>query len=204
MHNLLYDNSSVGTRLRTRLRNRGGFAAMAAILLALGVGVTTAVFALVDRSLPHSAPSVTCETMMDYTSQPSQAMTVNLSGSTELKDRVSEAYETSFEAADDAIGSVPDIAESLSQPLVLSLLGAGALVLLVACTRSASRLVDSPRVAMLAAGTTFGALAFATISLRALALPAIGVRGVVFAGCISLLAVYVARTPRGTSALTGA
>lgn len=200
MQNLLNDNASAAPRLR----NRPGFAAMAAIVLALGVGATTAVFALVDRALPHAAPSVMCETMMDYLSDPSSAMSSAMPASTELSDRVSDAYETSFEAAGDAIESLPDMASGLSQPIVLALLGAGALALLVACTRAASRLMDSPRASLLVAGTTLGALAVATLSLRLLALPAIGLRAVAFAGCISLLAVYFARTARRKSAFTGA
>jgi hypothetical protein len=199
MHNLLYDDPSAAPRLR----NRPGYAAMAAILLALGVGATTSVFVLVDRALPHAAPSVTCETMMDYSSDPSTAMAAGLPPASELSDRAAEAYETSFEAAGDAIESLPDVAESLTQPIVLTVLGAGALALLVACTRAASRLVESPGVSALAAGATVGALGIATLSLRMLALPAIGLRAVAFAGCISLLAVYFARTARRKSALTG-
>ena len=148
---------------------------MAAVFLALGVGATTAVFTLVDRAMPHAAPIVTCETMMDFSSDPNMAALTDLP-----------------EAAGDAIESLPELAESLSQPLVLALLGAGALALLVGCTRAASRLVDSPRLSPLAAGTVAGALAFAAISLRALALPAMGVRAAAFAGCISLVTAYFA------------
>lgn len=197
MQNLPYDHRSRAPRLR----NQRGFGAMAVLMLSLGVGATTAVFSIVDYAMPQAAPHVSCETVMQFPRSPAGIAIADLPSREELRDRVSDAYETSYETAGDAIGSIPEMAGGIGERSFLALLGAAAIALLVACTRRASRLSISPRASFMAAGTTVGALAFATLSLRALDLPAIGVRAATFALCISLLAVYFARAAQKRAAL---
>ena len=190
MHNILCDHTS-GT---TRLRNRPGFTILAVLMLSLGVGATTAVFALVDGIMPRSIPSQPCETVMDLSSGSSNFAVAKVTSTEELRDRVRDVYETSVETAGDAIGDIPDLADGLGPRPVLALLGAAALAFLLACTRAASGMLARARVPLVALGTLSGALAVAALSLRALGLPSLGVRAVAFALCISLLAVYFART----------
>ncbi|HEY8793817.1 MAG TPA: hypothetical protein VIM15_02645 [Gemmatimonadaceae bacterium] len=197
MQNLLYDQTSRAPRLR----NQRGFAAMAVLMLSLGVGATTAVFSIVDYAMPPASPYATCETMMEVPGEQSGDTIEVLPSREELRDRVSNAYETSYESAGDAIGALPEMASGFGERSVLELLGAAAVALLVACTRGASRRITSPRASLMAAATTVGALAFATLSLRALGLPAIGVRAATFALCISVLAVYFARAAQRKAAV---
>lgn len=189
MQNLLCDHTSRAPRLR----KQRGFATMAVLMLSLGVGATTAVFSIVDYAMPPASPYVSCETMMEAPGNQAGITIADLSGREKLRVRVSDAYETSYESADDAIGSIPEMASGFGERSLLELLGAAAVALLVACTRAASRRITSPRAWLMAAVTTVGALAFATLSLRALELPAIGVRAATFSLCISVLAVYFAR-----------
>jgi hypothetical protein len=188
MQNLPYDHTSRAPRLR----NQRGFAAMAVLMLSLGVGATTAAFSIVDYAMPTASTYVSCETMMEAPGNQSAVRIADLPSRAELRDRVSDAYETSYESADDAIGAIPEMASSLGERSLLELLGAAAVALLVACTRAASRRITAPRASLMAAATTVGALAFATLSLRALELPAIGIRAATFALCISVIAVYFA------------
>jgi hypothetical protein len=174
---------------------------MAALMLSLGVGATTTVFSIVDFAMPPVSPYATCETMMEAQGNQSGDTIKVSSAREELRDRVASAYETSYESADDALGAIPEMASGLGERSVLELLGAAAVALLVACTRGASRRITSPRASLLAAATTVGALAFATLSLRALGLPAIGVRAATFALCISALAVYFARAAQKKTAV---
>jgi hypothetical protein len=189
MQNFPYDHTSRAPRLR----NQRGFATLAVLMLSLGVGATTAVFSIVDYAMPAASQYATCETMMEVSGHQSGVSIANLPTREELRDRVSYAYETSYESADDAFGAIPEMASGFGERSVLELLGAAAVALLVACTRGASRRITLPRASLLAAATTVGALAIATLSLRALGLPAIGLRAATFALCISVLAVYFAR-----------
>src|SRR5664279_5082859 len=166
MHNILCDHTSRATRLR----NRSGFTMLAVLMLSLGVGATTAVFALVDGIMPRSTPSQPCETLMSFSSLPSKFAVAKVTSDEERRDRVSDAYQASVESASDAIGDIPDLADGVGPRPVLALLGAAALAFLLACTRAASGMIP-----------------------RALGLPSLGVRAVAFALCISLLAVYFAR-----------
>ncbi len=186
MQNLPYDHTSRAPRLR----NQRGFAAMAVLVLSLGVGATTAAFSIVDYAMPTASTYVSCETMMEAPGNQPGVSIADLPTREELRDRVAYAYETSYESADDALGAFPEMASGLGERSVLELLGAAAVALLVACTRGASRCITSPRASLMAAATTVGALAFATLSLRALELPAIGIRAATFALCISVIAVY--------------
>jgi hypothetical protein len=166
---------------------------LAVLMLSLGVGATTAVFALVDGIMPRSTPSQPCETVMGFSSLPSKLAVAKVTSGEELRDRVSDAYQTRVASASDAIGDIPDLADGVGPRPVLALLGALALAFLLACTRAASGMIARARVPLVALGTLSGALAVAALSLRALGLPSLGVRAVAFALCISLLAVYFAR-----------
>jgi hypothetical protein len=184
-----------------RLRNQRGVATMAVLMLSLGVGATTAVFSVADSVMPRSAPYVSCETAMEFSSGESGVALASLSSGEDLRDRVADAYETSYESAGDAIGAIPDIMDGFGERFILAMFGAAAIAILIACTRGASRLLDSPGATLVAAGTTIGALAIATLSLRALHLPMIGVRTIAFALCISVLAVHFARAAQKKAAL---
>lgn len=184
-----------------QLRNRRGVATMAVLLLSIGVGATTAVFSVADRVMPRSAPYVTCETTMAFKSDDPSVVLASLPSREELRDRVAEAYQTSYESAGDAIGDLPDVMDDFGERFTLAMFGAAAIAILIACTRGASRLLDSPGATMVTAGTTMGALAIATLSLRALHLPMVGVRTIAFALCISALAVLFARAARKKAAL---
>jgi hypothetical protein len=174
---------------------------MAILMLSLGVGATTAVFSVADSVMPRSAPFVTCETTMKLSSGEPGVALASLPSRVEPRDRVADAYETSYESAGDAIGAIPDIMDGYGERFILAMFGAAAIAILIACTRGASRLLDSPRATMVAAGTTIGAMAIATLSLRALHLPMPGVRTIAFALCISVLAVHFARGARKKAAL---
>lgn len=169
---------------------------LAVLMLSLGVGATTAVFALVDGIMPRSTSSLPCETVMDVPSGSSKFAIAKVTSGEELRDRVSDAYQASVESAGDAIGDIPDLADGVGQRPVLALLGAAALAFLLACTRAASGMIARARVPFVALGTLAGALVVAALSLRALGLPSLGVRAVAFALCISLLAVYFASATR--------
>jgi len=166
---------------------------LAVLMLSLGVGATTAVFALVDWIMPRSTPSQPCETVMSFSTLPSKFAVAKVTSGEERRDRVSDAYQASVESASDAIGDIPDLADGVGPRPVLALLGAAALAFLLACTRAASGMIARARVSLVALGTWCGALVVAALSLRALGLPSLGVRAVAFALCISLLAVYFAR-----------
>src|SRR5450432_1814957 len=117
MQNILCDHTSRASRLR----NRPGFTMLAVLMLSLGVGATTAVFALVDGIMPRSTPSQPCETVMDFSSVSSNFAVAKVTSGEELRDRVSDAYQTSLESASDAIGDIPDLADGVGQRPVLAL-----------------------------------------------------------------------------------
>ena len=198
MQNLPYDHTSRAPRLR----NQRGFATMAVLMLSLGVGATTAVFSIVDYAMPPASSYTTCETVMEAQGNHESAVSIaELPAREQLRDRVAYAYETSYESADNALGAIPEMASGLGERSVLELLGAAAVALLVACTRGASRRTTLLRSPLMIAATMVGAVAFATLSLRALELPAIGVRAATFALCISALAVYFARAAQKKAAV---
>jgi hypothetical protein len=157
----------------------------------------------VDGLMPRSTSSEPCEMVMDYRTAPSNLAVMRVASGEELRDRVSDAYQTSVESAGDAIGDLPDLADGLGQRPVLALVGAAALAFLLACTRAASGMVARARAPYVAAGTLAGALMVAALSLRALGFPSLGFRAVAVALCVSLLAVYFARaTERKAAPLT--
>lgn len=166
---------------------------VAVLLLSLGVGASTAAFTLVNGVMPHSAPFVECETMVEYSSEPSMASTLVVPAPGELQERISDAYATSYEAAGDAVSSWSDVAGVLGERGVAVTLAAGALALLVACTRRAARLLDASRAPMIAAGAALGALPVAALIASLLGLPALGFRAIAFAVTVSMLAAHFAR-----------
>ena len=186
-----------------RLCNRRGSTAIAVLLLSLGVGASTAAFTLVNRVIPHSAPFVTCETTVEYSgdlsSMLTSAPTLTVPAPGELQERISDAYETSFEAAGDAVGSWSDAAVQMSDfgdvggRILAMLLGAGALALLLACTRGASRILATSGSSALFVVVALGALPVAAFLASAFGLPALGFRAVAFMVTLSVVAAYWAR-----------
>jgi len=189
-----------------RLANRRGSTAIAVLLLSLGVGASTAAFTLVNRVMPHSAAFVTCETTVEYSgdlaSMPTSTPTLNVPAPDELQERISDAYQTSYEAAGDAVDSWSDAAADVGELDNVSdiggrslavLLGAGALALLVACTRGASRALATTRSSALFVVVALGALPVAALLANAFGLPALGFRAVAFAVTVSLVAAFWAR-----------
>jgi hypothetical protein len=178
--------------------------AIAITLLSLGVGATTAAFSLVNRVMPHSAPYVTCATMIGYSGDPSSAFAADLPSADELQGRISDAYATGAESAGDAVGSMSDMAEGLGERPVAALVSAAALALLVTCTRGAARLLSRPGGPTMAwgaaVGAALGAMCVATLLLGTIGLPAIGLRAIAFALAVSLLAVRFARDARSIPA----
>ena len=201
MHNILCDP----TKPARPLVNRRGSTAIAVLLLSLGVGASTAAFTLVNGVMPHSAPFVTCETTVEYTSDLSSVPTLNVPAPGELQSRISDAYETSYEAAGDAVdavdawsdvagqvGDVGDVGDVGGRVLAV-MLAAGALALLVACTRGAAWALATPRASSLFAGVALGALPIAALLTSVFGLPALGFRAIAFGVTVSVVAAYWAR-----------
>jgi hypothetical protein len=199
MHNFPCERPNAASRLV----NRRGSTTLAVLLLSLGVGASTAAFTVLNGAMPHSAPFVTCETTIEYTvdhaSMPASMPMLNVPTPAETQERISDVYQTSYEAADDAVDSWSDAAEQVGDedvvgsPVLASLLGAGALVLLLACTRGAARaLANSPATALYI-GVALGALAVAGLLASVFGLPALGARAVSFMLAISAVAAFRAR-----------
>ena len=208
MHNISYTPIAP----RRRLLNRRGSTAIAVLLLSLGVGASTAAFTLLNGVMPHSAPFVTCETTIEYTGDqsgmPARLASLTVPPTAELQDRLSDAYQTSYEAADDAVSSWSDAAGQVGElgdvadasdvggRILAVLIGAGALALLVACTRGAARALTASRSSVLFAVVALGALPVAALLASALGLPALGVRAIAFMLTVSVVAAYAARAGR--------
>ncbi|MDQ2766599.1 MAG: hypothetical protein M3Y30_05540, partial [Gemmatimonadota bacterium] len=184
------------TKPARHLANRRGSTVIAVLLLALGVGASTAAFTLVNGVMPHSAPFVTCETTFVYSSDVPVMPTLTVPDAGEVKERISDAYQTSYEAAGDAVDSWSESADDFGDAggRVLSvLLAAGALALLVACTRLAARALAATRASTLFVGVALCALPVAALLASAFGFPALGFRAVAFAVTVSLVAAYSAR-----------
>ncbi|MBA2686063.1 MAG: hypothetical protein H0U66_16380 [Gemmatimonadaceae bacterium] len=173
------------------------------MMLSLGVGATTALFSLVDSVMPCSTPSIRCETAMEFPGTASIFHIADVPSSAGIRDRATVLYETSVESAGDALGAFPDAADVLGGRPVLALLGACVLGFLLVCARGASGMIVAARAPLVAIGATAGALTFAALSLRALELPAMGMRATAFALCVSLLAVCYARISARSSQRKG-
>ena len=206
MHNILCEPSKPARRLV----NRRGSTTIAVLLLSLGVGASTAAFSLVNGVMPHSSPFVTCETTIEYTgdlaSMPPMP-SLHVPPPAELQERISDVYQTSYEAAGDAVDSWSDVAGDVRDAsevgglsdlgdvggrIVAVLLGAGALVLLVACMRGASRALATPRTSTFFASVALGALPVAALLVSGFGLPALGLRAITFAMAVSVVAAYSA------------
>jgi hypothetical protein len=184
MHNILCET----TKPASRLVNRRGSTAIAVLLLSLGVGASTAAFTLVNGVMPHSAPFVTCETTVEYASGLSTVPTLSVPAPGELQARISDAYETSYEAAGDAVDAWSDAAGDVGGRVFPVMLVAGALALLVACARGAARALATPRASTLIASVVLGALPVAALLASAFGLPALGIRAIAFTVSVSVVA----------------
>ena len=202
MHNVLCDSR----RPARRLVSRRGSTAIAVLLLSLGVGASTAAFTLLNGVMPHSAPFVTCETTIEYSGDfarmPTSMPTLNVPGTSEVQERISDVYETSYEAAGDAVDSWSGAAEQVGDVgnvggrILASLLGAGALALLVACTRGAARALVTAGGTTLSLGAALGAIPVAALIVSVFGFPALGFRAVAFMLTLSVVAAYCARRER--------
>jgi hypothetical protein len=194
MHNFLCDLNPRSTGLR----GGRGFTLMAMVLLSFGVGAATAAFALMDGAAPHSMPYVRCETMLRISTDPAAPLSENIPSRAGLRERVSDAYDASYEAEGDAVGpsvsSWSDVADDLDGRPFAPLIAAGALAMLVACARGAARLLAAPRGAAISAGSALGALLVAAILVNVFGLPALGIRAIAFAVIVALVAVKFARS----------
>jgi len=189
----MHNNLCEPTDSARRLVNRRGSTVIAVLLLSLGVGASTAAFTLVNRVMPHSAPFVTCETTVEYAGGLSDVPTLSVPAPGELQDRVSDAYQTSYEAAGDAVDAWSDAAGEIGARVLAVVLAAGALALLVACTRVAARTLATTRASALFAAVALGALPVAALLANTIGLPALGLRAVAFALTVSVVAAYWAR-----------
>jgi len=185
MHNSLCDRP----RPAGHFINRRGATAIAVLLLSLGVGASTAAFTLVNGVMSHSAPFVTCETTVEYAGGLPSVPALSVA-------RISDAYETSYEAAGDAVDAWSDAASDVGEGVFPVMLIGGALALLVACARGAARTLAAPRASMLVAGVALGALSVAALLASAFGLPALGMRAVAFTVSVSVVAAFWVRAER--------
>jgi hypothetical protein len=197
MHNILCDVNPRGSVVR------GGwvFTLLAAVLLSFGVGASTAAFTLMNGGARRSVRYFTCETMVGMSSDPADYMLASMPPSAGVRERVADAYETSYEAADDAMDSWSDSAANLDGYSLAPLVAAGALAMLVACARGAARLLAAQRDTSLVIGSAIGALAVAAALVSVFGLPALGLRAFAFAISISLLSSRYARASRNNLVL---
>lgn len=188
-----------------RLRNRWGFSALALLMLSLGMGAATAVFSVVDGFMPHSAPYPSCDAAAAFAGNSAVLFVNGPDVELELRDRVSDLYGESMDAAGDGLASWSAVAVTLAHRALFVLLSAAALALLVACSNAArtlyARSARTPRssAAVRVALASVGALSVAAIFLRLVstataadllgALPSVrlDVRAIAFAICVSAL-----------------
>jgi hypothetical protein len=154
---------------------------LATVLLSFGVGAATAAFTLVSADSPHSARSVACETMLQLSGDPFAHETENIRSASEMAD---------------AVSSWSDGMDDLEGRSLAPLFAAGALALLVACARGAARMVAQPRGPEVATASTVGALLVSATLSSLFGLPAMGLRAVAFAICVSMLAARFAQMAR--------
>ena len=192
---------------------------MATVLLSFGVGAATAAFTLVNDLAPHAAPYVACETMLQLSSGPPHEVvsdtisvvtsrfareSADIPSADVIQERVAEsyraAYESSYQARYEAAGKAAGAWSSMTDDLdgrpLAPLFAAGALAMLVACARGASRMLAAPHSPAVAAVSAIGALLVSAMLIDVLGLPAMGLRAAAFAICVSMLAVRFARTAR--------
>jgi hypothetical protein len=192
MHNFLRNM----TPRSSELRGSWGFTVMATVLLSLGAGATTAAFTLMNGATSHSAPCVDDWTTIQISDDPSTALSASVPLSVEMQEQLSDAHQTSYESAGDAVGSWLDVAVDMGGRPFALLFAAGALALLVACARGAASLLAAPPGFLAQAGSMLGALLVAALLINVLGLPALGIRAVAFAIGASLVAAKFARIAR--------
>jgi len=191
MHRNLCDVTS-------RISGRGGLGldVLAAVLLSLCVGAATAAFTVMNRIATHRLPNITCEMMLEMPSGPSAygAYTAAaLPSPIDVHERVVNAFQTGYEAGGVAMGSGWEVASVPDLRALAPLFAAGALAMLLACTRVVARLGAVARAPAVIAGSAIGALMIAAVLVELFGLPALGIRAIAFAVSVSLLA---ARFPR--------
>ena len=194
------DNGSVPRR-----RANWAIGALAALVMSLGIGGTTAAFTMANAMLPHSAPTPSCDIAVSYASSNTTMMRDVVYEAPALGDRVSDMYDASMDVASDGLESTLEAVGDGAGVAVMLLAGAAALALLVVCARTARGMyersggaLDHAGVAR-AAAMTVGAVAVAAILLRSVssfavaeladAMPSLHLdaRAVVFAICVSAL-----------------
>lgn len=196
MHDSLCDLTSIDHHFRG-----WGRTAAAIVLLSLGVGAVTAAFTLGNGIMPNGESFVSCETVSDYASDPTSALSAGIPSRAKLRETVTDAYLTSYEAAGDAVGSLADVsvaADDLGERPIAAIVAAAALALLVLCTRMAARLIPVSQTTTIVAGATLGALSIASLLIAMFGLPAIGLQAIAFAVAVTLLAVRHARASHGS------
>lgn len=201
MHTLpSHDNGSAPGR-----HSRWAIRVLAALVMSLGIGFTTAAFTMATAVLPHAATTPSCDITVAYAPDNTSVMRDVEYEAPELGDRVSDAYDASMNVANDGLESTLEAVGDGAGTAVVLLAGAAALALLVACARTARRMYDGSGGALdraglaRAAAMTAGAVAVATILLRAAsssafadladAMPTLHLdaRAVAFAVCVSAL-----------------
>ncbi|MEP7065217.1 MAG: hypothetical protein ABI889_04220 [Gemmatimonadota bacterium] len=105
-----------------------------------------------------------------------------------LQQRVTDDYQASYEAAGDAVGSWSDVADNLDGWPLAPFFAAGALALLLKCARGAASAMTASRCPTVVAGSAMGSVIVATVLLKLLGLPGLGIRAIAFAVCVSFLA----------------
>ena len=185
------------------LRSSLGFGALAVVVLSFGIGAATAAFSMIDGSMPHTESYSTCDTAASFDGH--HLVMIGMDGGPMLSERVSDVYETSFDAANDGLDVWSDAAASLGDRSTIIVLSAAALALLVACANAARSVYARSGRSCEGAGTqrvalvAIGALSFAALLLRLASTTSvgemlgstpvahIGARAIVFAICISAL-----------------
>ena len=142
--------------------------------------------------------------MLQLSGNPFTHQSHDIPSADEVQARVSEAYRATYEPgyqmryenAGELVSSWSDVTDDLDARSLAPLFAAGALAMLVACARGAARMIALPRAPAVAAISATGALFVSAILISVLGLPAMGLRAVAFAICVSLLAVRFARMSR--------
>ena len=200
MQDILWEVSPSGTGRR----GGWGLSILAAVLLSFGVGAATAAFALMSADSEHVAPIVACETMLQLSSSPFARQSGDIPSADEVEAHVTEAYRASYEpgyqaryeAAGDMVSSWSDATSDFDGRSLAPLFAAGALAILVACARGASGMLAEPRGTIVAVISAAGALFVSAMLIKVFGLPAMGLRAVAFAICVSALAAKFAWVTR--------
>jgi len=200
MQDILRDVSPSGNGCRSGW----GLSILATVLLSFGVGAATAAFTLMSADSERAAPFVACETMLQLSSGPFARQSAYGPSADEVQARVTEAYRATYEpgyraryeTAEDAVSSWSDAMDDFDPRSLAPLFAVGALAILVACARGASRMLAVPRGPAVVAASAAGALFVSAMLLSVFGLPTMGLRAVAFAICVSMMAAKFARATR--------